>query len=338
MSKTVQISVLMPVYNGATYLEEAIKSILSQTFRDFEFIIVNDGSTDQSEEIIMSFTDERILYIKNGKNSGIVESLNRGLEVAQGKYIARMDADDIALPERLQSQLDEFEKNPSLIAAGTDYYLLEGERLSYEKNINDSDYQKTVLMFATCFAHPTVMFKNNFKETGIRYDGNFAHAEDYRLWTELSFYGEFCNTAKPLLKYRSHPSQVSVENRSAQLAVSARIRRDYMEKLGFLFSEQQFKVHSFVGNNEVIRSMDKLLSIEAWLKELLAQNNASKKLKAASFNRAIHKFWVDSCGNTRLGYQAYRIYSKSDLSLLSEKSALQRVKLLLKCLIRRFIH
>ncbi len=326
----------MSAYNAAKYLREAMDSILTQTFVNFEFIIVNDGSVDATENIIRSYTDNRIVYIRNERNLGLIESLNKGLEIAKGKYIARMDADDIALPERLQDQLAVFREYKEIIVVGSDYYSLKGEDLRHEININDSDYQKTVLLFATCFAHPTVMMKNIFKENGIRYGTNFKHVEDYKLWTDLAFHGEFYNVSKPLLKYRSHSAQVSIENRVAQFEVSDTIRRDYLQKLGFSFSEEEFKIHSLIGNNAFIRSKDQLFHIETWLNSLISQNENLRKLKTESFNHAIHKFWMDSCGNTNLGFFAFKTFMRSDLSKIYATPLGMKVKLFGKCLVRRY--
>lgn len=127
------VSVLMPVYNGAKYLHEAVKSILDQTYADFEFLIVNDGSTDDSEKIILSFKDPRIVIIKNEINIGLINSLNKGLTIAKGKYIARMDADDVAMPQRLELQVKEFNTNPNAIVIGTDYFLLTDTKTSHKK-------------------------------------------------------------------------------------------------------------------------------------------------------------------------------------------------------------
>ena len=113
------VSVVMPVYNGEKYLRESIDSILNQTYTDYEFIIVNDGSNDKTEEIILSYNDNRIRYIKNEKNLQIVKSLNRGIELAKGRYIARMDADDISLPRRFEKQITFMENNLEIGVCGT---------------------------------------------------------------------------------------------------------------------------------------------------------------------------------------------------------------------------
>ena len=118
-----KISVLMPAYNAEKYIGEAIESILNQTYKDFEFIIINDGSIDRTEDIILSYDDPRIIYLKNKENSGIVASLNNGLKQAKGQYVARMDADDISLPTRFEKQLQYMESNQHIFVLGTSLIL-----------------------------------------------------------------------------------------------------------------------------------------------------------------------------------------------------------------------
>lgn len=336
MSRTVEVSVIMSAYNSARYLKAAMDSILSQTFTNFEFIIINDGSSDSTENVIRAYADNRIVYIKNPKNLGLIASLNKGLERASGKYIARMDADDVALSDRLKDQLAVFAQHPDAVVTGSDYYLLSEDKLILQKNMNDSDYQKTILLFSTCFAHPTVMMRNIFKETGLRYDERFPHTEDYRLWTELSFRGTFYNVDKPLLKYRDHAGQISVTRREEQYETSAGIRKDYLQRLGFSFSPEEFETHCLIGNNTKILSMRLLLDVESWLNSLVHQNNELQKFGQASFNKAIYKYWLDSCGNTSLGLKAFRQFTRSDLSALCKITLTERVKLLAKCIVRRF--
>ncbi|MBA2611421.1 MAG: glycosyltransferase family 2 protein [Bacteroidetes bacterium] len=330
------VSVVMSVFNGAKYLHEAIESILSQTYTDLEFIIINDGSTDNSEEIIKSFKDERIIYIPNKTNIGLIDSLNNGLKTARGKYIARMDADDISVNNRIELQLKEFNENPAAIVVGSDYYLLSGSRLKHIKNRSNSDYQKAVLFFSPCFCHPTVMMKNIFREKNIFYNKEYVHAEDYKLWTELSLYGDFLSVKEPLLKYRSHVSQISSNNKQAQLEVSKRIRVEFCNKLKFTLSDEQLATLNIIGNNTFITSLEVLTDIENCLLHLKEQNVQYKIFGESAFKIFLHKFWFDSCGNTNLGLLAYGTYSKSNLSKLIKVSLDKKSKLLTKCLIRRF--
>jgi glycosyltransferase involved in cell wall biosynthesis len=326
----------MSVYNGSKYLREAIESILNQTFSDFEFIIINDGSVDDSEKIIHTFKDKRIIYINNGNNLGLIESLNKGLGAAKGKYIARMDADDVALANRFELQVKAFEADPKAIVVGSDYFSLGKNKTRHVKNKNNSDYQKAVLLFSSCFCHPTVMMKNIFKEKNILYNKNYVHAEDYQLWTELSSLGNFLNVPEPLLKYRSHDSQVSNQNNESQLAISKRIRAEYCNKLNFSLSAGQLETLNIIGNNVFIRAIEQLEAIENLLVYLKEENIKRKAFDEKAFDMFLHKFWYDSCGYTNLGLAAYSRYSRSMLSKVTKVSLDKKSRLLTKCLLRKF--
>lgn len=330
------ISVLMSAYNAERFIKYAIESILSQTYQDFEFIIVNDGSTDNTDSIITTYNDSRIVYIKNPKNLGLIASLNKGLKIAKGDYIARMDADDIALPNRFKLQLETFAKNPHAIVVGSEYYLLSGNKKSYIKNNNDSDYNKAVLFFSPCFCHPTVMMKNVFNEKNIFYDSEFIHAEDYELWTQLALQGDFLNVNQPLLMYRNHQNQISAINKSGQHEISKKIRIAYLIKMGFKVDENQLEIINLIGNNIFITSKIVLFLIENCLSDLREQNKRLKIFNQNSFNLFIHKFWMDSCGNSNLGLRATIIYVKSPLSKIVPVGLSAKFKFVLKCLIRRF--
>lgn len=203
------VSVVMPVYNGALYLREAIDSILSQTHTNLELIIINDGSTDDSEEIIRSYDDSRIRYILNEKNCGICVTLNKGLDAAQGKYIARMDCDDISVSERLQKQVEYMEQNPDIGISGSDIIVFGegiGERIfTFE---HDKNCCKAGLLFATCFAHPAVMIRRSIMDDyNLRYDEEYRGLEDFELWYRISKHADLINLPYPLLRYRKHKSQ-----------------------------------------------------------------------------------------------------------------------------------
>ena len=207
------VSVILPFYNAALYLREAIDSILAQTFTDFELLLVNDGSTDGSESIIQSYTDERIRYIKNETNSGLIFSLNRGIELAGGEWIARMDADDIALPRRLEKQLSFLTINPSALLATT-VKLIDDSGISLP-DWKDDIAHTTALQIRkflpknNCIAHPTVMGKASlFKR--YQYVQNQKYSEDYDLWLRLSADGvTIAKLAEPLLYYRILPTSIT---------------------------------------------------------------------------------------------------------------------------------
>ncbi|HEX2628223.1 MAG TPA: glycosyltransferase [Chitinophagaceae bacterium] len=184
------ISVVMPAYNCAGYLSTSINSILAQTFTDFELIIINDGSTDDTEQQVLSFTDKRIVYSKNDMNRGLLYTLNRGVELATGRYIARMDGDDICLPERFQKQLQFLESHTGATIVTSSVELIDEQDhfIGYwekEKQAMTSQQVRATLPKDNCIAHPTVMATSElFKK--FRYDPRQPQAEDYDLWLRIA--------------------------------------------------------------------------------------------------------------------------------------------------------
>ena len=186
----------MPVYNAEEYIAQAIESILTQVFSDFEFIMINDGSTDHSVEIIKTFKDPRIILVENDKNEGIVYSLNKGLDRARGKYIARMDADDISLPHRLQRQVNFLQVHPEISVVGTGYLPIDECRNPTKPPIYRPEYPavaKWFLLIGSPLAHPSVMYRKEIIQKIGGYSKDFPHAEDYELWTRLCQVSKICS-------------------------------------------------------------------------------------------------------------------------------------------------
>ena len=221
-----KVSVIMPVYNTKEeYLREAIESILNQTFPDFEFIIINDGSTNNAEDIILSYKDKRIRYIKQ-KNSGVAKTLNYGFDIAQGKYIARMDSDDISLPFRFEKQVEFLERNKGVSAVCSSIEIFPQVKISKTpKEIKFLD-----LYFFNCICHPTVMLRrSDFNKHNLRYDPSFT-SEDYELWTRVVKVLKFCSLQEVLLKYRIHGENISLKENIFTCS-DARIKQNMLDSL-----------------------------------------------------------------------------------------------------------
>lgn len=185
--KNPKVTVLMSVYNGEKYLRKAIDSILNQTFKDFEFLIVNDGSTDKTAEILQFYHDPRIKIINNEKNIGLTKSLNKGLKLVKGEYIARMDADDVSISERLQKQVNMLERKPDLGMVGTWYCVVdEKDNIKYEvKNDGNPVILRWKLLFNNIFAHSSVMMREKTCEDIEGYNPEFEASQDYDLWSRI---------------------------------------------------------------------------------------------------------------------------------------------------------
>ncbi len=209
-----KVSVIMPVFNASTYLGEAIQSILNQTFTDFEFIILNDGSTDQSEQVILSFADKRIRYVKNDRNSGVIFTLNKGIDMAQGEWIARMDGDDISDSRRFEKQLEYLNTHAGSVVLATRISLI-NEKGDISGVWKDDEAAITCpqirawLPRNNCIAHPTIMMRTAVLKK-YRYHENQLHSEDYDLWLRLVSDGiDIHKLNEPLLNHRIHTSSVT---------------------------------------------------------------------------------------------------------------------------------
>lgn len=213
--KTPKISVIMPVYNGEKYLRQAINSILSQTFTDYELIIINDGSTDASEQIILSYEDARIRYIKNERNLKLIKTLNRGVALAKGIYISRMDADDIAVKTLFEQQIKTFEKDTTIDIVNISTYELSSDGKRYRpfpQILNfDTEALKYVELFENQITHPGIMVKSELmKAYGYKDDGTVVNFEDVDLWIRMLWDGRKCVTLKDrLLFYRINENSVT---------------------------------------------------------------------------------------------------------------------------------
>lgn len=236
MSAIIPISVLLPVFNSEQYLNDTINSVLSQTFTNFEFIIINDGSTDASKSIIDSYSDDRILLINNEKNLGLIKTLNKGLSVCGGKYIVRMDSDDIMLKTRLEEQLMFMEKHPEVIASGTALRRIGSSSGSYFPPTTDKLIRET-LFLGSPIPHPTAIIRRDILcKYNIEYDINYLHVEDYELWYRLSSYGKLANLDRRLLLYRISETQISTKYNNKQESRKKDLRRriynEYLSSIG----------------------------------------------------------------------------------------------------------
>ncbi len=265
------ISVIMPVYNCFDYIQEAINSILNQTFSDFELIIIDDYSSDGTVDLIKKFNDPRIKLILKSVNSGISNSLNYGLKIAKGKYIARMDGDDISFPDRFERQVKFMDLNPKVILCGGGYISINSN-----KDFIPSQGHVELLFEMTYYcpiAHPTVFYRRNIiSQNSIEYDAKYEPAEDFRMWTILSRYGEIANIKEPLIQYRIHSNQISVMRALEQETISNFIA---LEHVKFLSNN-----HEYVTNF----SENKIKTQGEFEKYILVEEEIKRQFIASGFN------------------------------------------------------
>ena len=208
---TPSITVLMSVYNGERYLGQAIESILCQSYDDFEFLIVNDGSTDGTRDVIHSYDDPRIRLIENEANLGLARSLNHGIESARGAYIARQDADDISEPDRLTRQMAFLRRHPDIALLGSWYTVIDPHgRILAHKTLPCADIEiRWVLLFVSSFVHTAVIMPRYILSTVGLYDDSLAYAMDYDLWQRIARYHPVANLNAYLVRYRIHKNAMT---------------------------------------------------------------------------------------------------------------------------------
>ncbi|MFT4244729.1 MAG: glycosyltransferase [Candidatus Woesearchaeota archaeon] len=230
----VKVSVVMPNYNGAVYLKEAVNSILNQSFEDFELIIVDDCSTDSSLEVLRSFDDPRIKVVENSKNLGVSGTLNHGLNYVKGEFIARMDSDDISSKLRFEKQVKKLEEGFDIV--GSDIEIIDSSSKIIGSRVYRDDISN-VIVIESPLAHPSVMFRTSLiRQMGV-YSLEFNSAEDYDLWLRFySFGAKFAIVHEPLLRYRVHDSQIkSMKTKKSlrtTLLVKKNAKKAYRMKFG----------------------------------------------------------------------------------------------------------
>lgn len=238
----------MPAYNAEQYVTQAVESILNQTYKNYEFIIIDDASTDLTYNILKRFSkkDNRIVLIRNKKNLGVTKSLNRAVAKASGKYIVRMDADDWSYPERLKLQTKFMEKNPTVVVSGS-YVEVCNSMLNtiYVRryHLNDIDIRKHIFRYSP-FAHPTTIWRTNLLKKE-RYNETLTTCQDYELYFRMGKIGKFANLDKLLLKLRLHNHSVSKVLHDLQWKNTVLIRFNAVLMLGYPMSKLD-KVYSFL--------------------------------------------------------------------------------------------
>jgi len=285
-----QVSVLMSVYNGEKYLREAIESILDQTFNDFELIIINDASTDNSKAIVYSFHDRRIKLVDNLVNLGLARSLNKGLKIARGNYVARMDTDDISLPERLAVQVDFMESHGEVGVCGT-WIRTIGNKTGVEfRFASDHETLRCNLLFSPQIVHPSVIMRREpMIMNELFYNPAYLAAQDFDLWRRCSQYFCFANINHVLLLYRWHNEQSTKSKYDVQQKYAGLVRLEEIKNLGVQPSEAEFQLHQ-----EICMSMPKTELSRSfyeksyqWLNKLKAANKISNYYPEPTFLKMI---------------------------------------------------
>ncbi|MDD3876092.1 MAG: glycosyltransferase family 2 protein [Bacteroidales bacterium] len=330
------ISVLMPVYNAGIYLKDAIESILNQTFREFEFIIIDDGSTDGSLDIIKSYTDKRIRLIENGENIRLIATLNKGIELSEGKYIARMDADDISLPDRLQKQFAFMEAHPEIGLCGS-YIRTIGLEHNYDVHFKTThDEIKFKLFFDTHFPHPAAMIRKSVLiDNMLRFKKEFIHAEDFALWNEMAALTQLAVIPEILVHKRTHSEQISKKFTPTQLQISSEIRKMLINKLDIKPDDEEISLYDKFLENDYPRKKNELLILLNFIDKLIYSNTKKDIYKKELFNVFFaQKYWDICTKSTHLGFFVFKLFNSSEAKTVLKISFLLKLKFFVKSLLK----
>ncbi len=289
------VSVIMPVYNGRAYLREAIESILNQTYANFEFLILNDGSTDNSLAIIQSFEDKRILCFDDKENRGAYPRLNQGIQAAKGQYIAIMDADDISLPKRLERQVAYLEKQPEVALLGTQVKLLiepQKSLLPPKRQAIQHDHIIAYQLFYCPFVHPSVMIRASVAKQNP-YPTASKITQDFHLWTQLLPKYEAANLNETLLHYRRHQTNQS-SNHTTTLANLKNIFSVQFTRLNIPFTAADMETHLLISDsNPALLSLQQFKNIKQWLHKLDRFNQQHQRYDNRYFSKLLKMVYLE---------------------------------------------
>ena len=247
------VSVLMAAHDAARFLHVAIQSILRQTVADLELVVVDDASGDRTAAILAEVADPRLVLLRNDERLGLAASLNRGLDAARGRYVARLDADDVALPDRLERQLARIRAEPAIAVVGSAALELDsrGRPGAFHSMPSSADAIRWHSLFGAPFLHPSVLVDREVLEKhGLRYDSEFLESEDYDLWARLLAYAEGDNLPEPLLLYRVHSGQASRARRDIQREFQLRVARREIARVAPDLTPEQTELAWAVGAGE----------------------------------------------------------------------------------------
>lgn len=299
------VSVIMPVYNSELYLKEAIESIVNQTYENFELIIIDDGSSDNSVSIVKSINSEKIKLVINEKNLGVSATRNKGLNLAKGEYIALMDSDDISLPKRLEIQVNFLETNLDYGLISSYYESFRVGFFGIKKRVrklplNDKQIKVNLLFFNVICCPSAMIRKNVIIKNNLFFDEKLRMSEDFDLWKKISKVSKIANIGEVLLRYRKHPNN-TIKNRinldKSFLIVAQRTFDDFDMNILKLFDEK-FK----------LKDISNFIFITKYLENILEKNQTEKEYDSVYLEESCSVFiyWVYKKNFSNLGYGLFK--------------------------------
>ncbi|MDL2303032.1 glycosyltransferase [Dysgonomonas sp. OttesenSCG-928-D17] len=314
------VSVLIPCYNVEKYVEESVNSILSQTYTNMEIIAINDCSTDSTGDLLRKLAqkDSRITVVDNEVNLKLIKTLNKGVALCNGEYIARMDADDISLPTRIEKEVAFLEANRDHDIVSTLFYAFNSEnpakKTLHHSPLTDSEL-RAYLLFKSGICHPAVMIRKRvFTELGLKFEPEYLHVEDYALWSEAVYKTKVANVGEPLLLYRVHQNQVSSLHEDLQTDNKKKVFKIHCSHLGLPSNSDFIDVYASVAECVPLHSSLKYLDkCEEFMLNLLTVNKQKPFCDNAYLDRMLSVNWLRLCANSRVGLKVLHRLKQSPL-------------------------
>jgi len=335
------VSVLLPCYNTEQYVEETIDSLLGQTYSNFEIVAINDCSTDSTLDILnrLAQKDDRIKVFSNENNLKLIKTLNKGVGLCRGEFIARMDADDIALPERLEKEVRFLQENPDHDIVSTQFatFRTGSKKLSPHSNPTKNEELKAYLLFKSGICHPaSMMRKRLFTELNLSFEEEYLHVEDYALWSKAIYKTKLGNIGgEPLLLYRVHKSQVSSLYEDLQTENKKKVFKIHCEYLGLDKSDEAIDIYASVAEAVPTQSsLSYLKKCEDFMLSLIEKNKRESFCSQCFLEDMLSLHWIRLCANSRLGFKVMKTCFLSSLYKEEVYSGRDKLVLFVKCLFR----
>ncbi len=297
-SQSPLVSIIMPVYNGESFLKEAIDSIVTQTYTNWELIVVNDGSTDGSRDIVLSYTDPRIQLHDNEENLGIISTKNKAIDIAKGKYIASLDADDIALPTRLAKQVEYFETHSDCGLVATLHQEIDGNGKRGQVSLFPTSNRDvhSYLLLANCICHSSTMLRADLMKE-LKYIPGFHVAEDYEMWDRITNTHFIANIPEVLTLYRVHGNNISITKKSLMFETVKTLSKRMLNNIKIEFTPRQHDLHcdlvSF--SNELTKDKKSFDEMEEWVISFLNQMKARKGYNPQLIYKIMAERYIVAC-------------------------------------------
>jgi len=341
MTKPPRASVVMPVYNSEKYLKSAMDSILEQSFKNFDFIIIDDASTDNSLEIIKSYTDPRIKLVINNKNQGISYSLNRGINLSSGEYIIRMDSDDISLPKRFEKQIAFMDSHPKFGVCGTWVKTIGAEEGVVWRPSTKPDIVHCTTLFSAVLCHPSTIIRRTFLEQySLRYCLEVSGFEDWDMWRRAAIHFPIVNIPQVLLYYRTrkYPKILNDSDFKAPLYdLFYELDRRNFKALNLQPTEAEVLIHRRLGSLLLKRDEDFVTSANKWLDKLYSANKVAKIYPEDTLHQLLAHYWLRLCNNSSSSpSESWNKFCNSPYLDIKNLNKVVKFKIFAKCFLRKF--